>query len=51
MYKVEIEAKGFKNFLTTGVNVLANQDNVADAHLDLGVATEIVEVSGGAVQI
>jgi hypothetical protein len=50
-YKVEVEAKGFKNFLKTEVSVLANQDNVADAHMDLGVATEIVEVSGGAVQI
>src|SRR5229473_74253 len=50
-YKVEVEAKGFKNLLKTEVSVLANQDNVADGHLDLGVATEIVEVSGGAVQI
>jgi hypothetical protein len=51
VYKVEVEAKGFKNFLKTGVSVVANQDNVADARVDLGVATEIVEVSGGAVQI
>src|SRR5713226_3560227 len=50
-YKVSVEAKGFKNFLKTDVSVIANQDNVADAHLDLGVATEIVEVSGGAVDI
>src|SRR5260370_5858070 len=51
VYKVSVEAKGFKNFLKTDISVLANQDNVADAHLDLGVATEIVEVSGGAVQV
>src|SRR5260370_28868066 len=51
VYKVEVEAKGFKNFLKTEVSVLANQDNVADARIDLGVATEIVEVSGGAVQV
>ena len=50
-YKVEVEAKGFKNFLKTGVNVIANQDNVADARIDLGVATEVVEVSGGSVAI
>src|SRR6266850_7094160 len=31
VYKVEVEAKGFKNFLKTGVSVVANQDNVADA--------------------
>src|SRR5467141_1149124 len=51
LYKVSVEAKGFKNFLATDITVIANQDNVADTHLDLGVATEIVEVSGGAVQI
>ncbi len=51
LYKVQIEAKGFKNFLKTAVSVLANQDNVADAHLDLGVATEIVEVTGGGVAV
>src|SRR5438445_5638594 len=50
-YKVEVEAKGFKNFLKTGVNVIANQDNVADARIDWGVATEVVEVSGGSVAI
>jgi len=46
-----VEAKGFKSFLLRDVNVSANQDNVADAKLDLGVATEIVEVSSGAVEI
>jgi Carboxypeptidase regulatory-like domain/TonB dependent receptor len=51
MYKIEVEAKGFKNLVKTEINVLANQDNVADAHLDLGVATEIVEVTGGAAEI
>src|SRR5882672_9153829 len=51
LYKVSVEAKGFKSFLLRDVNVSANQDNVADAKLDLGVATEIVEVSSGAVEI
>jgi len=51
LYKVEVEAKGFKSFVKTDVNVVANQDNVADAHVDLGVATEVVEVSGGSVAI
>src|SRR5437660_11128870 len=50
-YKVEVEAKGFKNFLKTEVSVIANPDNVADARMDLGVATEVVEVSGGSVAI
>src|SRR6267143_6597906 len=51
LYKVEVEAKGFKNFLKTGIGVIANQDNVADARMDLGVATEVVEVSGGSAAI
>ena len=51
LYKVEVEAKGFKNFLKTGISVMANQDNVADTHLDLGVATEVVEVTAGGVAI
>jgi hypothetical protein len=51
LYKVSVEAKGFKNFVKKDISVIANQDNVADTHLDLGVATEIVEVSGGDVQI
>jgi outer membrane receptor protein involved in Fe transport len=51
VYKIEVAAKGFKNFLKTEIAVLANQDNVADAHLDLGVATEVVEVTGGAAEI
>jgi len=51
LYKISVEAKGFKSFLLKDINVSANQDNVADAKLDLGVATEIVEVSSGAVEI
>src|SRR5438552_15647935 len=51
LYKVEVEAKGFKSFVKTDVNVVGNQDKVADAHVDLGVATEVVEVSGGSVAI
>ena len=48
LYKVTVDAKGFRTFVTTDVNVAANQDNVADARLDLGVASEIVEVQAGA---
>src|SRR5437762_1168517 len=51
LYRVGVEAKGFKNFLATDISVIANQDNVADAHLDLGVATEVVEVTAGGVSI
>src|SRR5258706_11822424 len=51
LYKISVEAKGFKGFQLKDVSVSANQDNVADAKLDLGVATEVVEVSSGAVEI
>src|SRR5437016_2251682 len=51
LYKVSVEAKGFKNFLKTDISVIANQDNVADTHLDLGVATEVVEVTAGRAAI
>ncbi len=51
LYRVGVEAKGFKNFLATDITVIANQDNVADTHLDLGVATEVVEVTAGGVSI
>src|SRR6266849_4209491 len=51
LYRVGVEAKGFKNFLATDIAVIANQDNVADTHLDLGVATEVVEVTAGGASI
>ena len=51
LYKVAIEAQGFKSFVKSDVNVQANQDNEANAKLELGVGTEIVEVSSGAVTV
>jgi carboxypeptidase family protein/TonB-dependent receptor-like protein len=51
LYKISVEAKGFKGFQRKDVSISANQDNVADAKLDLGVATEVVEVSSGALEI
>src|SRR6266481_535797 len=51
LYSVGVEATGFKNFLATDITVIANQDNVADTHLDLGVATEVVEVTAGGASI
>src|SRR5712671_22603 len=51
LYKVSVEAKGFKNFVATDISVIANQDNVADTHMDLGVATEVVEVTAGGVAV
>src|SRR5437588_8344654 len=51
LYKVSVEANGFKNFLKTDISVIANKDNGADTHLDLGVATEVVEVTAGGAAI
>ncbi len=50
-YSVTVEAPGFKKYIKNEVPVLADQDNVADAQLELGVATEVIEVSAGAVQV
>src|SRR6266481_101498 len=51
LYRVSVDAKGFKSFLKTDISVIANQDNGADVHLDLGIATEVVEVTAGGVAI
>ncbi|HEX2663856.1 MAG TPA: TonB-dependent receptor [Candidatus Acidoferrum sp.] len=50
-YTVTIEVAGFKRYVKNEVPVLADQDNVADAQLELGGATETIEVSAGAVQV
>jgi len=36
LYTMAIEASGFKSFLKSGVGAIANQDNVADARMELG---------------
>src|SRR6266700_6532635 len=51
LYKINVEAKGFKSFVKKDASVIANQDNVADAQMDLGVASEVIEVTGGAVEV
>jgi hypothetical protein len=50
-YTVTVETSGFKKYVKNEVHVLADRDNVVDAQLELGVATEVVEVSAGAVQV
>ena len=51
LYRVSIEAKGFRGYVKHDINVLANQDNVADAKLELGTASDTIEVSSGAVEV
>jgi hypothetical protein len=50
-YTVAVEAAGFKAFVKKGVNVLAAQENVADAQLLLGTSSETVEVNAGGVEV
>src|ERR1700686_4734550 len=50
-YSVTVEASGFKKVVRSGVVVQADQDNVADARLDLGTATETIEVSASTVEV
>jgi len=47
-YTVAVEAKGFQGYVNRGVAVLADQDNVADARLQVGTTSTTVEVTAGA---
>jgi hypothetical protein len=51
LYSVAIQSKGFKSTTKKDVNVLANQDNVADISLEIGSIAETVEVVAGAVEV
>jgi outer membrane receptor protein involved in Fe transport len=51
LYEIVVKGSGFKNFSKRDIGVVANQDNVADAQMELGSASETVEVTGGAVQV
>ena len=50
-YTVIVEAKTFKKYVKKDIAVLANQDNVADARLDIGAASETVEVVAGTAEV
>src|SRR2546421_275255 len=50
-YTVSVEGTGFKGFAKKDVTVMADQDNVADAQLQLGVASETIEVTAGTEQV
>ncbi len=51
LYRVSVEAKGFRSLVKKDLPVLADQDNVADAQLELGSASETVEVVAGSVAV
>jgi len=46
-----VEAKSFKKFIRKDVRVLTDQDNVADAKLEIGASTEVMEVVAGAAEV
>jgi hypothetical protein len=50
-YTVAVEVAGFKKFVQSGVPVLADQDNVANAKLELGTTSETVEVNASSVGV
>jgi len=50
-YSVSVEVQGFRGFVRKDVVVLADRDNTADAQLQLGTATEILEVVSPGVAI
>ena len=50
-YTLTVEASSFKKYLKKGIPLLSNQDNVADARLEIGAASETVEVVAGAAGV
>ena len=48
LYRVEVSAPGFKKFLRTGIQVSANERVSLDIQLELGSATDTVEISADA---
>ncbi len=50
-YSINVEAKGFKTLLKKDINVVSNQENVGDATLEVGGATETIEVSSDSQEV
>ncbi len=50
-YTVTVESKGFKASVEKDVKVLTDQDNVADARLEIGTSSETVEVIAGTAEV
>ncbi|HEY3704103.1 MAG TPA: carboxypeptidase regulatory-like domain-containing protein [Terracidiphilus sp.] len=50
-YKVVLEAAGFKKFVSERNQVTVDHTSSLDIHLELGAASETVQVDAGAVQI
>lgn len=50
-YKVTVSDKSFKTFTASGITLELNQNFVQNIKMELGAATEIVEVNANAVQV
>jgi hypothetical protein len=50
-YEIVVEAKGFRGFRRTGVELLANQSLTANVTLEVGTLSETVNVVGGVAQV
>jgi len=50
-YSVSIQAQGFRTLVRRNVVVLADHENTADAQLQVGVASEVVEVLSSTVEV
>ena len=51
VYRLRIEASGFKGFHSAGIELLAAQNVRSTFALELGTVSETVEVAGGAAQV
>jgi hypothetical protein len=51
LYEVRVAQKGFKEFVATSVEVHTSSDTRVDAQLQLGAATETVQVEASDVQV
>ncbi|MFP5264552.1 MAG: carboxypeptidase regulatory-like domain-containing protein [Blastocatellia bacterium] len=50
-YSVTIEAAGFKTFTQRGIELNVNDRLTVDATLEVGTASEVIQVEAGAVQV
>lgn len=50
-YSLKVTAAGFQNYTQNGVMLQANQAETINVHLELGTATQTIEVTAGANQV
>src|SRR5437016_6447098 len=50
-YTITVDKTGFKKYVATDVQIIAEQSNAYNVHLDVGAATDTVNVNGNAVPL